>query len=104
MALTWARGRGCAGNGIGDDAEQAVDLLLKRNEKIAADKAAAEELAEKAAAAKKAADVKAEAEKAAAAKAENEKTAAAAESRGHELENQLAATLAAAKAMAERDK
>jgi membrane protein involved in colicin uptake len=65
VALTWARGRGCAGNGIGDDAEQAVDLLLKRNEKIAADKAAAEELAEKAAAAKKAADVKAEAEKAA---------------------------------------
>jgi hypothetical protein len=86
---------------------QAVNLLLKRNEKMALEKAAAEkEVAEKAAGAKKAADEKAEAEKVAAAKAEKEKAekekaAAATEARVHELEKQLAATLATAKAMAE---
>jgi len=96
-----------AGNSIGGDVKQAVDLLLKRNAKMAAEKAAAEkELAEKAAAAKKAAHEKAEAEKVAAAKAEKEKAerekaAAATEARVHELEKQLAATLATAKAMAE---
>jgi hypothetical protein len=101
-----------AGHSIGGDVLVAVDLLLKRNVKIAAEKAAAEkaaaekEVAEKAAAAKKAAHEKAEAEKAAEAKAEKlkaerEKAAAATEARVHELEKQLAATLAAAKAMAE---
>jgi hypothetical protein len=98
-----------AGNSIGGDVKQAVELLLKRNVKMAAEKAAAEkELAKKAAAAKKAAveNEKAEAEKVAAAKAEKEKAerekaAAATEARVHELEKQLAATLATAKAMAE---
>ena len=93
-----------AGNGIGDAGLEALNVFLERN-KAAAKEAAAKAVAEKAAAAEKtAAAKKAAAEKAAAEKAAAEKAAAEQverEARMLDLEKQLAAALAAAKAMAE---